>query len=260
MSHWQKYHARWAQIQPPLRPDQDVVRALKTLTASPSGPVLLLGVTPELADAFDHVHAIDKNPAMIENVWPGDTDVKKAWQGDWLQAPLPSRHFHAVLGDGSLNNVSYPGELKLLLQRARDCLVPHGTFACRLFERPATPYSIADLQQAASGNASINFHAFKWKMAMHIAEKNQAMVPVAAILRLFEELFPDRDQLAHVSGWPRSAIETIDVYRGSPVEYSFPDRREFLDALPDGIRDTNFMACGHYDLAENCPILSFRKN
>lgn len=260
MSHWQKYHARWAQIQPPLRPDEDVVRALQVLTANPSGPVLLLGVTPELADAFDQVHAIDKNPAMIEKIWPGDTSLKKAEQGDWLLKSLPPDHFDAVVGDGSLNNVACPGELEMLLRRARDCLAPGGTFACRLFERPDAPYAISDLRFTASRQAAINFHAFKWQLAMHIAESNRTMVPVAAILNLLEELFPDRDRLSRDSGWPRSAIDTIDVYRGSPVEYSFPNRREFLDALPGGIGDVTFTSCGSYDLSDRCPILSFRKS
>ena len=85
MSHWQRYHARWSQIRPPLRPDEDVVKAIVKLVGGRGRKVLLLGVTPEFADAFDNVQAVDKNPAMIANLWPGDGATKKASLGDWLE-------------------------------------------------------------------------------------------------------------------------------------------------------------------------------
>ena len=43
MSHWQKYHARWAQIQPLLRPNEDVAHALQALIGIPSRRRLPLG-------------------------------------------------------------------------------------------------------------------------------------------------------------------------------------------------------------------------
>lgn len=259
MSHWQKYHARWSQIQSPLRPDQDVVTSMQQIAGAGSLPVLLLGVTPELADAFDRVDAVDRNSAMIANVWPGDSDTKTAIEENWLDIELEPGRYAAVIGDGSLNNVAWPGEMSALLGRVMRWLRPGGTFACRLFERPTGGYSRRHLQRVASEPASINFHAFKWQVAMHLAEERGANVPVASILDLMEELFPDRDALAHTTGWPRTSIDTIDVYRGSSVAYSFPDRKEFMQALPEGATDIRFLACGSYDLASCCPLLTFRR-
>lgn len=259
MSHWQKYHARWSQIQPPLRPDPDVVDCLRHCVGAHAGPVLLLGVTPELADAFDHVDAVDRNPAMIGNVWPGDREGKKAVEGNWLDIPLPQSHYAAVIGDGSLNNVTWRSEIALLLERAMQWLKPGGTFACRLFERPPGGYSRRHLQRVISEPAGINFHAFKWQVAMHIAEERGANVPVVSILALIDELSPDRDVLSRTTGWPRQAIDTIDVYRGSAISYSFPDRREFTEALPQDATNVRFLECGHYDLASRCPILMFSR-
>jgi len=85
------------------------------------------------------------------------------------------------------------------------------------------------------------------------------LAAMGAILQRFNELHPDRDELAQRTGWPRAAIDTIDVYRGSPVMYVFPNRQEFTAALPGGIGDVRFTDCGSYDLANCCPILSFRK-
>ena len=82
---------------------------------------------------------------------------------------------------------------------------------------------------------------------------------MTTILERFEELFPDRDRLAATTGWSRRAIDTIDIYRNSPIAYSFPDRAEFEGCIPVGVRNPRFLACGTYDLAECCPVLIFEK-
>lgn len=260
MSHWEKHADQWSHIQPPLRPSQDVVRRLQDLVGRSSDSVLLLGVTPELADAFDHVLAIDKSAAMIANVWPGDALRKHALRGDWLDIPDADAQFSGVVGDGSPNALSDLGEIRRLFTRIGNLLMPGGRFACRLYERPKTPFSLDDLLESTAGPGILNFHAFKWQLAMHIAELTQGVVPVALILRRFEELLPDRSVLGARTGWPRALIDTIDAYRGSTVAYTFPSRGEIVDALPPGIADVQFQDCGDYDLAPFCPILTFRKN
>jgi hypothetical protein len=259
MNHWQKYNARWSLIQPPLRPNEDVIETFQSLIGSPSSHVLLLGVTPELADAFEHVYAFDKSPAMISDVWPGDSATKTATEGDWLNLGALNRAFSAVIGDGSLNMLAFPHDMKTLLDLAFDLLKQGGRFACRLFERPMVPVSESDLVNLASAPSGLNFHAFKWQLAMHLAEKTGANVPVEHVLQSFDQLFPDREQLSLRTGWPRRVIDTIDVYDGSPAVYSFPNRIEFLSVLPAGACGVEFIDCGTYDLARQCPILTFTK-
>lgn len=260
MTHWQKYHATWSKLEPPLRPNADTLAKVKALTGQASGPVLLLGVTPELAGAFDHVLAVDKNKAMIDNVWPGNSPTKTALHADWLDLDRPKNHFTAAVGDGSLNSVNNLREIRLLLTRIVDLLASGGHFACRLYERPERPFSEEDLRDMGTRRATLNFHAFKWQLAMHLAEAGGASVPVVLIRERFNELFPDRDKLARDTGWRREIIDMIDIYRGSPTVYGFPNRQEFLNVLPDGISNVRFESCGTYDLAECCPMLAFEKN
>ncbi|MFT3989022.1 class I SAM-dependent methyltransferase [Aestuariivirga sp.] len=257
MSHWQNYPAQWNTVGPPLRTSPEVVSLMQDLTGHPLGRVLLLGVTPELADAFPRVLGVDKSPDMVRRVWPGDTAEKKAVVGDWLEIGEPSQSFAAVVGDGSLNNVAWPDEVSLLMRQALRLLRPGARFACRLFERPPDPLSWDDLAAAGTRPATVNFHAFKWQLAMRIAEDHGATLPVTAILHHFDRLFPDRDALSERTGWPRRAIDTIGVYRGSPLVYCFPNRAEFLSCIPPDAKDISFTACGTYDLAECCPVLSF---
>jgi SAM-dependent methyltransferase len=259
MSHWQRYHARWSQIRPPLRPNRDVVDCIVNLAGGRDRKVLLLGVTPELADAFVTVQAVDKSPAMIASLWPGDSATRKVSLGDWLDIPGPAGRFDAVIGDGSLNMPHYPRETRILLDRVTDLLVPGGVFACRVYERPPQPISADDLAAIASGPAEIGFHGFKWQFFMHLAEIVGANIPVALVREQFNELFPDRAALAASTGWLAADIDTIDVYRGSPSVYAFPNRTEFLAVLPESIGDARFVACGSYDMAACCPILTFTK-
>jgi hypothetical protein len=53
---------------PPLRPGNAVIDDVKRLVGRRQGPILLLGVTPELAHALDMVQAVDKNSAMVDSV------------------------------------------------------------------------------------------------------------------------------------------------------------------------------------------------
>ena len=259
MSHWEKYHTRWALIEPPLRCSDEVVREIQSIIGRAPGTVLLLGVTPELADAFDEVFAVDKNPSMIANVWPGDSAGKRAVAADWLELRSQGETFAAIVGDGSLNNLGYPSDIKKLLGIALEMLAPGGRFVCRLFERPSSPFTLDDIMMAASAPASLNFHALKWMIAMHVAAQNEAMVPVVQILATFNKLFPDRERLSRDTGWPRTAIDTIDIYQDSAMSYSFPCREEFLTIIPDSAIEVEFRNCGTYNLASCCPILAFRK-
>lgn len=260
MTHWQKYHATWGKLEAPLRPNADIIAKVKELAGPVAGPVLLLGVTPELALAFDQVVAVDKNKAMVDNVWPGNTDHRQAIHADWLDLTEPRGFYAAAVGDGSPNALTSLREMRLLFERVVALLAPGGRFACRVYERPATPFTKDHLLDLAGAPAKLNFHAFKWKLAMHLADQVGASIPVVLIRERFNEYFPDRNKFARDTGWPRELIDMIDVYRGSPAVYVFPDREEVLTVLPESIANVRFESSGRYDLAECCPMLAFSKN
>jgi len=259
MNHWQTYPARWTLLKPPLRPDADVVARVRTLVGGDAASVLLLGVTPELAAAFASVEAVDKSSGMIGALWPGDAPGRRAIEGDWLELAGAAR-FDGVVGDGSPNALTSLDDIGKLFGIVVALLAPGGVFACRLYERPAIPITLDDLQATTARRGVMNFHAFKWQLAMHIAETSSPTVRVERIGQRFNALFPDRDALAERTGWSRAEIDTIDVYAGSPLAYTFPNRVEFSRLLPPGIEGVEFQACGSYDLASCCPMLTFRKS
>ncbi len=257
MSHWHRYPDRWNEITPPLRPHADVVGFFRRRLQSEQGCVLLLGVTPELYHAFPCVDAFDLDPTMIARVWPGDVHGKRARQGDWLDLPAAERRYAAAVGDGSINAVP-PREAGRLLEHAASRVVPGGVVACRVFERPSIPFTREALKESTGCSKALNFHDFKLQVAMMLADERGSAVPVKLIREAFDALFPDRKALAADTGWDERTIGMIDLYEASDVIYSFPDRRELLAAVPDHAVDVRFDQPGRYDLAECCPVLSFR--
>lgn len=81
---WSAFHKRWAQLKPPLRPNHEVALAFKEHLAQHDSHVLLLGVTPELANFGQMTTALERHPEMIKNIWPGDSPRARAICGDWL--------------------------------------------------------------------------------------------------------------------------------------------------------------------------------
>ncbi len=255
-SHWAKFHSRWAHYTPPLRPDRDVANAVRAAIAGHDESVLLLGVTPELADAGRHVTALDSSEMMIATVWPGDSECRRAVEGNWLAMPFAAGTFSAAIGDGSLSALPYPAGHRQLYEQIGKVLKPGGRVVLRLFKAPDNAESLSTVLAAARSGQIRNFHAFKWRLAMAlVAASGDPNLAVEAILARFEREFPDRQKLAAATGWPRGQIDTIDTYRGSEEVYSFATFEQIRQAMPASFTNPRLQESGSYELAERCPLL-----
>ena len=254
-NHWNAFYERWKTLPPPLRPHADVVRVIRENLPNIDGPVLLLGVTPELADIAPEVLAVDRSEMMIAKVWPGNTLSRRALREDWLSMELTPQHFSAAVGDGSFNAVSYPDGHERLYHQLRRFVRPGGRIIFRVYLRPQPGEAIDQLAAAAWMPATGSFHAYKWRLIMaSAAERGEANVSVARISELFDRLFPDRTRLAAASGWREADIASIDVYRNSTETYSFPTEAQFRDVVPRALGSVSLVPTGNYELAERCPI------
>jgi SAM-dependent methyltransferase len=249
-THWADRSRAWGQSGPPLQPNQEIIDCFASLIPL-SANILLMGVTPQIANAYTHVTAVDREPAMIENVWPGDTETKRAIQDNWLTVALPENHYDGIIGDGSINMLSYPEDVSFMLGKALTLLKPGGVFACRMFTRPDKPVTMERLLAEAK-TPTVNFSAYRRLIPMYLAAKHGPLVPVRLILELFDQMFPDRSQLP----WTADQMSTLDAYRNSESTTWFPTRDEILALAPPGSR---YIESGTYDIADTCPILTFAK-
>ena len=247
-THWAARSLTYGQSGPPLNPNQEIIDGFTKLVPT-NGNILLLGVTRKIAEAYEHVTAVDYSEAMIQRVWPGNTDTKQAHYDNWLTVDLPDRAYDGILGDGSVNMLAYPVEVKHLFKRSLMWLKPGGVFAARVWTRPDKPITRERILQEAA-NPTMGFTAFRRLFNMLIADRNGSVFPVTKIAELFDDMFPDPSVLP----WPDTS--SIDPYRTSTATSWFPTRQEILDIAPTGSR---FLDVGTYDIADTCPILTFIK-
>jgi len=253
---WTAFYRRWRSSAPPLRPHADVCLAVREHVTSHAARVLLLGVTPELADIGRQTFAVDTSENAINVIWPGSTAARHAMLGDWRHLPCADGSLSAAIGDGSLNCVEYPfGYGRIFAELARVVRF-RGLIVIRVYVTPCACESIADLRDAAMAGRVGNIHALKLRLAMAIcAQQGAPNVAVQEILRVFNREFPDRSALRRVTGWTEEMIDQPDAYKGLPEIYSFPTRTELLACVPRELARPRLVGSGTYELAERCPLL-----
>lgn len=248
------FHLRWRTSQPPLRLHPDVPAAVAGLIAPGDEPVLLLGVTPELAAIARRVIAVDWDQTMIDRVWPGDGETKHAVLGDWRSMELPAGSMAAAMGDGCFTMLAYPGDARLLIEQVGRVLRPGGRAVIRCFATPEEGERVADVRDAAFAGG-IGFHAFKLRFNQAVTlESGRMSITSDDLYRRFQTLFPDRDALSRATGWSLDQIAEMDAYRGAASLHSYPSRSKLLEIGPRTMRGAFFAASGTYPLAERCPL------
>lgn len=263
---WTEQARRWAKVGPPLRPcEADTRRILEVFRrdcrAGQELKGVLLGVTPEIAsiewDPPLHLTAVEASQSMIDWVWPGDTEQRRAVQGDWFS--LPTNAFNFAVGDGCFSAIRYADYPKLA-KSVFNALTPGGVFSIRLFKRPDTAEGLVRVWRDLRQRRIENFHIFKWRIAMSLQEGN---VEEGVILDdIWDEIITHvrtLDNLSTISGWPLDTIETIRNYRGQGDRYTFPKVQEVVRAAVDAGLTFVEGWFGSYAFAERCPHLVFRK-
>lgn len=252
-SYWNAaYRSRLA---PPLIPHRDDVDNVRKALARCAGLHMLLGVTPEYGELTENMVAVDRRAGVISDLWVPSFPGRDAVRATWLQLPFRGQSFTAIVGDGCLNTLDGPMLYERMFGQLVRILKPGGRLALRTFVTPAQAEN-CELVCAQAMAAKIgSFHAFKWRFAMAMAARQGgARVHVADIRARFNDLIPDRDELAIAAGWTSAAIETIDIYRDSQIQISFPTLDDVRLSFSPYFREVDLMY-GSYELAERCPIL-----
>jgi SAM-dependent methyltransferase len=235
-SHFDALYRLHRRLGPPLRPNGEVIAEYRRLVTGHGARVLLLGMTPGLADIGEEVEAVDKNPEAIARIWPGDTERRRAHRADWLALPFPARRFTAAVGDGALNSVGHLRDYSALFAELDRVLAPGAPFVTRVYATPSPCETMAAVAEAGSPD-----------------------IEVGRIKIAFDRLFPDRAALAAAAQWEIEDVDTIDAYSGSSAVYSFPTLAEVRATVPASFGEMQLVHTGTYPLAERCPLLLLRK-
>lgn len=246
---WTGAAPHWAAWGPPLRPSPEDL-AVYAAWARP-GDTVLWGVTPELVALPwpGRLWAVDRSPAMIAALWPGDDGRRQVRRAEWGEcADLPPAT--QLVGDGCFANVPFPGGWRRLFAAARARLAtpedgsPAGRAIFRLFLRPEAPEPVAAVEAALPD--IVSFHAFKLRLAMALQGDASAGVAMHAVQAQARRLPLGR--------WPAAEVATLDNYLDQPGRLHFPSLRELRAAL-EGLFRVLEIHQPAYELGERCPIL-----
>lgn len=256
MDNWPKHSNNWGKLGPPLKPAPTVIEKYKELV--PNDKVLMMGVTPEIYDAFDNILAIDHNPSMITNVWSGDTDTKKAIVGDWITYTTDEK-FDGIVGDIALTLMGDKTTITNFNNKSFNWLNNNGVMAQRIFHRPQTDLPYEYLVLLTTSTAPVNWHAYKWLLHIYLATSTKTQrIKQSAVRDLFNKIVPDRNILSQITGWHIDAINTIDFYENATQEVTVLSKDEWLDTVPKAAADVEFVYTEGYDICNIFPILKYR--
>lgn len=264
--HWDSYAARWGLIGEPLRPGAEDLQYLARcagphLSARSASSVLLLGVTPEIAElrwpAGTRLLAVDKSEGMVRAVWPGDTAWRRAVLSDWLSF-VPDEPFDLIVGDGVFTLLDYPVGYARLAGALTHWTRPGGLLSVRSFCRPERAESLEQVFGDLSRGGIGSFHAFKWRLAMAVQGEATRGVRLGDIWQAFHDRAGPAHELAARTGWPEPVIANIDSYRDLDDRYSYPTESELIDCLREEFELVETWR-GSYELADRCPHHTFRR-
>jgi hypothetical protein len=253
MEVWKNFAKVHSRLEPPLRPSPGDVDNIRNAIHNHDERVLLLGVTPALTELGRQLIAIDKSQKVIDQVWQGDNERRKAYLGNWLTMPETAGNPTAVIGDGSLNAAG-DGMLRVM-QETRRVLRYDGIVALRTFLSPDTSEEVGDIRDDVLSGWRGNIHALKWRLCMSVAAtRRDFVVAFAEVYPIFNEAFPDRSELHRRTGWSMQEIETIDSFNASDLIAAFPTRDMFLTMASEVFAKAEIIESQGYALSERCPI------
>jgi hypothetical protein len=264
-SYWDHFAKAYANLGGPLRLSEEEVRLMEGVVRDWTTSrrilfpqALLLGATPDIATmrwpAATSLMAVDKSFPMARSVWPGDIHGQRAMLcGDWLALPRREASCDIVIGDGSINCLTYPAGYCALAETMSRALRGRGLLVLRCYLQ-ATPHESAEQihEQALMGTVG-SFHAFKLRLLMALQRTAHDGVAVNDVHQWVSRNV-DLCELSRRTGWARSAVETIQYYSGSTTVYTFPTLDELRSELRPRFEEVSLLIPGH-EMGPRCPIL-----
>ena len=262
---WQQHSSQWALVGAPLRPSPIDAALLRGAVLAhhhnvQALEVCVLGVTPEVVGLDwprgSTIRAFDHSAAMVEKVWrPHPTLASEVCLADWSELPVANGSVDVFAGDNSLGALPTFSKIEDVLRELHRALKPTGLLCLRCFIAPEVPETLEAIQEDVSRGRVGSFHALKWRLAMALCSEADHNVVVHRIVECFDSLFPDRQLLSRLHGWPVAVINTIDAYRNNDVLYTFFTLKA-LERVAAPWFNIQAMEYADYELAERCPTVT----
>lgn len=256
--HWANHIKQWKYIGTPLRPCESDIAVyehyISDIAQNRMHPltVVLLGVTPELADLEwprgTVLYAVERSPTVADALWIKRVNGRQLCIGDWFNMPFLDGSIDLIIGDGCFTTLPSPNLYKMVNAELSRILNPGGFFIHRFFIRPACEQSLDLVLQYAEPN----FHAFKWRLAMSIQKSFLQGVAVHDIWLVFKNNRCKND------AWLPEVASTIDAYCKSQSRYTFPSLLELEEVMCSQFEQLR-VTRSYYTLGDCCPVILYKK-
>jgi len=266
-SYWNALARAYSQTGPPLRPSEEEILTLERevrryAALQPSGArltVVLLGATPGIVSAKwpenTVLFSVDHAFSVFQSVWPGNADgIRHAICSDWLASPLADGCCDLVIGDGSINFVSYPDGCRRFAAAAARLLRPDGLFLLRSFVQIDPKESPERVIDSLDHDENASFHHFKFRLLLALQENARDGIRVADVYNYWTVAAIDAERLAAARNWSLATIKTLDFYRSAPNTLTFPTLAECREVLGEHFDEISCTSAS-YSLAERCPFM-----
>ena len=172
-SHWDIISDSWHCIEPPLRPNDMIIKQFDSLLGlDKPKTILLLGCTDELCFLqTEQVVALDKSQERI-NRWLKNSEDAVGICGDWFNMPEHVKMtFDCVLGDGSFNFLNGPNQWQKVIDNCNNVLNKPGKILIRVYEAPKEPLSMPEIKNLLYSGKIANFSCLKLYIWMYLSNK-----------------------------------------------------------------------------------------
>ena len=220
------------------------------------GPrALLLGATPEIAEMHwpesSSLTAVDNSLPMLQARWPGNVPGKRrAVCGNWLALPYRAFSFDVAIGDGSINCLKYPGEMRALAETISRVLRDDGILVLRSYVQSDKQESPQEVYADSVGC----FNALKLRLLMAVQQSSQEGVALKDVYISWMKRSLDAQSSPLGAGWRKPGVEMIELYRDSNTMYAFPTLPELRRVLYEFFEEIS-IAIPSYEMGNRCPIL-----
>lgn len=238
-----------------------MIEAARPELEAAAATLLVLGVTPELI-ALEwpreaRMIVLDSSAGVISALWgenprPESEVICALWQ----DMPLGDASMAAAVGDGSLNALTSLAEYQVVLAQLARVLRPRAILALRCFVRPERSERPDELAARAMRGDFPTISTFRFRLAMTLAGPD-ARVSLGDLPPVMDALFPDRDALAHATGWTRAEIDSTDAITGA-IPVTFPTEAELTSLTEPGF-ERIAVRTADYPEAVRCPTLVWRR-
>ena len=263
-TYWSGLARSYAMMGSPLLPATEDIQFVEATAArwreqhGRAPRAVLLGVTPKLAKmnwpAGTCLTAADSSGPMASALWPYNASPHqpRLILADWRCLPFRNAGADFVVGDGAVNCLRYPANLRELARSISRLLSPEGLFVIRCYLQPDCPESPEEVIAQIYSDGQETFHQFKFRLLMALQANAIEGIAVRHVYDYWASHTSDKP-ISRLD-WSQTAFELMELYRGVDTVHTFPTLDELRQVLDEFFVEVD-ISIPSYCLGERCPTI-----